>query len=84
MLTIKGSITSATVNKALLETKDFRTDLLCKPWYFGKAPIHIPNNTDRTVAPQGGHMVQQEGCFDISADDPDIARVREIERSQGR
>jgi branched-chain amino acid transport system substrate-binding protein len=84
MLTIKGPITSATVNKALLETKDFRTDLLCKPWYFGKAPIHIPNNTDRTVAPQGGHMVQQEGCFDISADDPDIARVREIERSQGR
>jgi branched-chain amino acid transport system substrate-binding protein len=83
MLTIKGEITPESVNKAILETKDFKTDIICKPWYYGKAPLHIPNNTDRTTTPKDGKMVEQEGCFDISADDPDIAKVRAIEQEQG-
>ena len=27
-------------------SKDFKTDMLCKPYYYGEAPLHIPNNTD--------------------------------------
>lgn len=83
LLTIDGEITPKSANTALLETKDYETDLLCEPWYYLEAPLHIPNNTDRTVTPQDGRMVSEEGCFEISADDPAIARVRAIEEQRG-
>lgn len=83
MLSIKGPITRASVNQALGATQGYRSDLLCKPWYYGTAPLHIPNNTDWTVTPRDGHMVQVQGCTPISAADPDIARARAIEKSSG-
>ena len=43
------------------------------------APLHIPNNTDRTVVPEDGKMVEKEGCFAISDVDPAIAQVRGFE-----
>jgi branched-chain amino acid transport system substrate-binding protein len=83
MLTIDGDITPESVNKAIVETSDYKTDLLCKPWYYGKAPLHIPNNTDFTTTPRDGKMVLQEGCTAIPDSDPDIAKVRAIEKEQG-
>jgi branched-chain amino acid transport system substrate-binding protein len=83
MLTIDGDITPESVNKAIVETSDYKTDLLCKPWYYGKAPLHIPNNTDFTTTPKDGKMVLQEGCTPIPDSDPDIAKVRAIEKEQG-
>jgi branched-chain amino acid transport system substrate-binding protein len=81
--TIKGAYTAKAVNAAFKAVKGFKTGILCKPWYYGSAPLHIPNNTDRTVTPQGGHMVQKENCFPISGADPDVAKVRKIEQQQG-
>jgi branched-chain amino acid transport system substrate-binding protein len=70
-----------TVNKAIAEVKGFKTDILCRPWYYGKAPLHIPNNVDWTTTPKNGKMVIKEDCFDISAADPSIAKVRAIEKA---
>jgi branched-chain amino acid transport system substrate-binding protein len=81
--TISGDYTAKSVNEAFKNVKDFKTDILCKPWYYGDAPLHIPNNTDRTVTPQGGKMVQKEDCFPISDVDPAIKQVRDIEAKQG-
>jgi branched-chain amino acid transport system substrate-binding protein len=75
--------TIKTVNQAIESVKNFKTDMLCKPWYYGNAPLHIPNNTDRTVTPSNGVMVQKQGCFAISPVDPAIAQVRAIEKKQG-
>jgi len=83
LMGIQGDVTQKTANQAFVDVKDFKTDILCKPWYYGKAPLHIPNNTDRTVVPRNGKMVQQEDCFPISDADPDIAKVRQIEQEQG-
>ncbi len=80
LMGIKGAYTAKSVNKAFLNVKNFRTDILCRPWYFQKAALHIPNNTDRTVVPQNGKMVQKQGCFNISPIDPGIAKVRAIEK----
>jgi branched-chain amino acid transport system substrate-binding protein len=80
---INGDYTAKSVNEAFKNVKDFKTDILCKPWYYGDAPLHIPNNTDRTVTPQGGKMVQKEDCFPISDVDPAIKQVRDIEAKQG-
>jgi branched-chain amino acid transport system substrate-binding protein len=80
LLTIKGDeYNIKNVNDAFKSVKNFRTDILCAPWYYGDAPLHIPNHTDLTTTPKDGVMVQKEGCFKISNVDPDIKRVEEIE-----
>jgi branched-chain amino acid transport system substrate-binding protein len=81
LLSIKGDqYTVKTYNDAVSKVRDFKTDILCNPWYYGKAPLHIPNNTDWTTTPNGGKMVIKEDCFKISDVDPDIAKVRKIEQ----
>ena len=77
---VKDDYTQESVNEAFKNVKDFKTDILCNPWYYGEAPLHIPNNVDRTVTPKGGTMAQAEDCFDISEVDPAIKEVRQIEK----
>ena len=61
---IKGdSYTIKTVNEAIKNIKGFKTDILCRPWYYGEAPLHIPNNVDWTTTPKNGKMVIKEECF---------------------
>jgi branched-chain amino acid transport system substrate-binding protein len=79
--TIDGEYTVESVNKAIKDVKDFKTDILCKPWYYGDAPLHIPNNTDWTSTPKNGKMVIKEQCFPISEVDPAIAQVRKLEKA---
>jgi branched-chain amino acid transport system substrate-binding protein len=79
LLGISGDLTAKSVNDAFKAVKDYQTDILCKPWYYGDAALHIPNNTDRTTTPQDGKMVQKEDCFPISDVDPAIAQVRKLE-----
>jgi len=81
LLNMKPPYTVARVNAAFAGIKNFHIGTLCSPWYFGKIPLHIPNNTDRTVTPSSGKMVVKEGCFKISAADPDIAKARRFERT---
>jgi branched-chain amino acid transport system substrate-binding protein len=86
LLSIKSkTYTKATVNAAIQNIKGFKTDFLCKPWYYGKANFHLPNNTDYTVWPQNGTMVivPKSGCLPISTADPEVGLVRKIEKQQG-
>jgi branched-chain amino acid transport system substrate-binding protein len=83
LLGVSGDITAETANKAFKDVKDFKTDILCKPWYYGDGPTHIPNNTDWTTTPQGGKMVIKEDCFPISDIDPGIKQVRDWEKANG-
>jgi branched-chain amino acid transport system substrate-binding protein len=79
LMSVKGDFTAASVNAAFKGVKGFQTDILCKPWYYGDGPLHIPNNTDRTTTPKDGKMVQKEDCFPISEVDPAIKQVRSLE-----
>jgi branched-chain amino acid transport system substrate-binding protein len=80
---IKGEDYSLkTVNKAIKDLKGFKTDMLCRPWYYGDAPLHLPNNVDWTTTPKNGKMVIKDGCIPIAAADPAIAQVRKIEQQQ--
>jgi branched-chain amino acid transport system substrate-binding protein len=80
LLNMKAPYTLPRVNAAFAAVRNFRTDVLCSPWYFGKVNVHIANNTDRTVTPNNGHMVVKEPCFKISPADPDIAAARAVEK----
>ena len=76
LLTVKGQYTMKSVNVAIKAIKDEKTDLLCQPWVYGDYPLHIPNNADFTTTPENGKMVTAQGCFNISAADPQIAAYR--------
>jgi branched-chain amino acid transport system substrate-binding protein len=83
LLGVQGDYTVKSVNDAFKNVKDFKTDILCKPWYYGDGPTHVPNNTDRTTTPKDGKMVEKEGCFAISDIDPGIKQVRDWESQNG-
>ena len=74
--------TQKTVNEAFRDIKPFKTDILCKPWYFGESDQHVPNNTDYTIVPKDGKFVKKENCFEIAAlpDNP-LAEIREKEKA---
>jgi len=83
LLRIEGDITKESVNEAFRSLTNFSSDLWCKPWYYDSTVgQNVSNNTDITVAPQDGNMVQVEDCFDIAAlpDNPlDQIRAKEAE-----
>ena len=80
LLSIKGPITARSYNLAVQNLKNQKTDMLCKPWYVGKLPFHIPSNWDITVDYKGGQVVVKEKCFAIAAVDKAIAQTRAFER----
>src|SRR5438270_609903 len=73
---MKPPYTIKTVNAAIKAIKDEKTELICQPWVYGDYPLHIPNNADFTTTPDNGKMVTAQGCFNISAADPQIAAYR--------
>jgi branched-chain amino acid transport system substrate-binding protein len=80
LLSIKGPITAASYNRAVRALKNQKTDMLCKPFYVGSLPFHIPNNTDITVDYKNGKVIVKEQCFAIAPVDKAIAQTRVFER----
>jgi branched-chain amino acid transport system substrate-binding protein len=76
LMTVKGAYTIKSVNTAFKNIKDAKTELLCQPWVYGPYPLHIPNNADFTTTPDNGKMITAQGCFNVSAADPQIAQYR--------
>ncbi len=80
LLSITGPITAASYNDAVRALKNVKTDMLCKPWYVGNIPFHIPNNTDITVDYKGGNVVTRTGCVAIAPVDKAISQTRTWEK----
>ena len=85
LLGIEGDITKESVNAAFKGVKNFVSDIWCKPWYFDSTTgFNVSNNTDLTVVPRDGTMVQTEECFDIAElpGNP-LAEIRAAEQELG-
>jgi branched-chain amino acid transport system substrate-binding protein len=80
LLSIKGPITFKSYNAAVVNLKNQKSDIWCKPWYFGKLPEHLPNNTLPTMTYKAGKVVQIEKCTPLPAVDPLIVRARAAEK----
>jgi branched-chain amino acid transport system substrate-binding protein len=76
LLSIKGPITAKSYNAAVKALKDQKTDILCKPWYVGNLPYHIPNNANIIVDYKNGNVVVRSGCTDFGAVDKSISQTR--------
>ena len=80
LLSIKGAITAKAYNNAVRALSNVKTDMLCKPWYVGNLPYHIPNNTDITVDYKNGNVVVRTGCTAIAAVDKQLTQTRAWEK----
>jgi branched-chain amino acid transport system substrate-binding protein len=79
LLSIQGDITKESVNAAFKAVTNFTSDIFCKPWYYDSTVgANVSNNTDITVAPQDGNMVQVEDCFDIAELPSDANKLADI------
>lgn len=77
------SLNKESISQAIAGIKNYKTDLLCKPWYWPpEGADHYPNNADRTVVLSGGKQVEAKegGCFDVAF--PDADKLRQIEKEQ--
>jgi branched-chain amino acid transport system substrate-binding protein len=52
------------VTEALMAVKNYRTDLLCGPWYFGKADQHQPNHAGVQMVINSDGFEVVEKCFE--------------------
>jgi branched-chain amino acid transport system substrate-binding protein len=71
----------ATVSKAITSIKNFRSDLMCTPWYFTGPNGHDnPNHQLHNVKlGSGGKYVQAAGCFETP--DPGLSDILAAEKS---
>jgi branched-chain amino acid transport system substrate-binding protein len=80
LLSIKGPITAKSYNAAVRKLKNQRSDMLCKPYYVGPLPYHIPNNSNIIVDYKNGNVVVKKGCTEFQAVDKAIAQTRKWEK----
>ena len=69
----------AAATDALRAVKDFRSDMLCRAWYFGKGNRHNANHSGLTAVVTGDQWRVASDCID--ADDPELADVFAAEKS---
>ncbi|MEO8058524.1 MAG: ABC transporter substrate-binding protein [Burkholderiales bacterium] len=72
----------ANVTDALRKVSDFRSDILCKPFYVGQGNRHNANNSGPMAIVEGnGFALVPGGC--VTANDPELADVRADEKKMG-
>jgi branched-chain amino acid transport system substrate-binding protein len=76
-----NQINRETVSEAVLGIKDYESDILCAPWYYGEADRHNANHTTRTVKIEDGAWTEVEGCTPV--EDPALTPILEQEEAQG-
>ncbi|MDF5756281.1 ABC transporter substrate-binding protein [Spongiactinospora sp. TRM90649] len=81
MSKVEGTLDRASVGKALVGIKGFRSDMLCTPWYFGDAQRHNANHDTRYVKMQGDGWVKAQDC--TPTPDPDLAPILSAEKELG-
>jgi branched-chain amino acid transport system substrate-binding protein len=76
-----GNINRESVSKAIVGIKGYKSDILCAPWYYGKADQHNANHTTRMAVVKDGKYVELEGCKPVN--DPALAPILEREKREG-
>ncbi|MFD5264803.1 ABC transporter substrate-binding protein [Streptomyces sp. NPDC058335] len=75
-----NDITRKSVSKAVVGIKDFKTDMMCTPWYFGDSDHHNANHQLHNVKLDGdGNFVPGADCFETP--DPELADVLAQEKA---
>lgn len=81
LLGIKGDVDRKSVFAAFKAIKNFHTDMLCAPWYYGPGERHQGNHTGRVAEITGGGFKTLTECF--QSKDADLADVLALEAKGG-
>lgn len=81
LLSIKGPIDRKAVYNAIVGTKNWKSDMLCAPWYFGTGERHQPNHTGRASMLVAGGFKTLTQCY--QSKDSELADVQALEAKGG-
>jgi branched-chain amino acid transport system substrate-binding protein len=65
-----AKIDRAGVSEALRSVRNFRTDMMCGPWYFGAGQRHNANHAGLIAVAHDGGWKTEGGCIEL--DDPEL------------
>ena len=69
------------MSDAIVGIKNYESDILCAPWYYGEADQHNANHTTRMAVVKDGKYVELEGCKPVK--DPALAPILQQEKREG-
>ncbi len=81
LLKIKGTIDRKTVHDAFKGIVNFRSDMMCAPWYFGAGERHQPNHQGRAALLVAGGFKTLTECY--TSKDGELADVLDAEKKGG-
>jgi branched-chain amino acid transport system substrate-binding protein len=81
LLKIKGPLDRKSVFEAFKGVANFRTDMLCSPWYFGPGERHQPNHSGRAAQLVPGGFKTLSACY--QSKDAELADVLDAEKKGG-
>jgi len=81
LLNVKGNLDRKAVHDAFKGITNYRTDMMCAPWYFGSGDRHQPNHAGRaSVITRGGFKTLTE-CY--QSKDSELADILAAEKKGG-
>ncbi len=81
LIAMEGDIDRDSVSEAVLAIKDYKSDLLCYPWYYGEADAHQPNHAMAPAKIENGVYVKAGECSNV--DDSELDPILEKAKSEG-
>jgi branched-chain amino acid transport system substrate-binding protein len=81
LLGIKGPVDRKSAFAAVTGIKNFKSDILCAPWYFGSGERHQPNHSGRASELIKGGFKTLTGCY--QSKDSELADILALEAKGG-
>ena len=81
LLTIKGNVDRKSAYTAITNTKKWKTDMMCSPWYFGNGERHQPNHKGRAALLIPGGFKTLTECY--QSKDSELSDVLSLEAKGG-
>lgn len=81
LLGIKGNVDRKSAYQAIVGIKNWKSDMMCAPWYFGPGERHQPNHKGRAALLVKGGFKTLTECY--QSKDSDLADVLSLEAKGG-
>ncbi|MEY4757307.1 MAG: hypothetical protein RJA34_2205 [Pseudomonadota bacterium] len=81
LLGIKGTVDRKSAYNAIVGIKNWKSDILCAPWYFGTGNRHQPNHAGRASDLVKGGFKTLTGCY--QSKDTELSDILSLEAKGG-
>ena len=81
LLGIKGNVDRKSAYQAIVATKNYKSDMMCAPWYFGPGERHQPNHKGRAALLVKGGFKTLSECY--QSKDSELEDILKLEAKGG-